>query len=374
MTSSGSAEYGAVRRPAGSGSAAIGRRRRADSSGRPASGPRRTPTKFSTYPAPPAAPEESPPAEAPQADAFWSPGYWAWQGGQFAWTPGFWTTGQPGWVWTPPCYSWTPRGYALVSGYWDYTLDRRGLAFSPLAIGPAIYGRPGFVYTPAVAIDPGIFTFYLFARPRWCNYYFGDYFAEKYDRFGFYPWYAVGHGGLFYDPLFAYDHWYYANRDPHWIENLQRWHSYYRAHPDARPPHNYAEQARFVAAGAGRADHRYLTIGEPLSKAVHNADFPVHLARVSAAERTSAMNIARSHRDFQSQRSRVETGGLRTTGPAKVTLPHPTHPIAPAAHAAARCGPRGSTPAGGESRHGATRHSAVQQRAAAAECGSPRTL
>ena len=215
----------------------------------------------------------------------------------------------------------------LVSGYWDYLLDHRGLAFAPVAISPAVYARPGFVYTPSVVIDPAIFTFYLFARPAWCHYYFGDYFAEKFDRLGFYPWYQVGHGAYRYDPLFAYDRWFYAKRDPHWIENLDRWHSYYRAHPEARPPHDLAQQARFAAARTDRADRRYLTIGEPLAKVARNPEFPVRVTALSAADRSKAVNYAHSHRDFQSQRSRVETTAVRTPGPGKATLPHPVHAI-----------------------------------------------
>lgn len=279
------------------------------------------------YPQPPAPAEQGPTTAAPTADAFWSPGCWAWQNNQFVWTSGFWTTGQPNWIWTPTCYSWTPRGYVLVGGYWDYLLDQRGLAFAPVAIGPALYGRPGFVYTPSEVIDPAIFTFYLFARPAWCQYYFGDYFAAKYDRLGFYPWYQVGHGAYRYDPLFTYDHWFYAKRDPQWIENLEHWHSYYRAHPDWRPPHNLVQQARFATSASERADHRYLTIGEPLAKVARSASFPVRVTAVSAAERARGLNVVRSHREFQTQRSRVEAAGARPRGPSKVTLPHPTHAI-----------------------------------------------
>jgi hypothetical protein len=279
------------------------------------------------YPQPPAPQEQGPTTDAPAPNAFWSPGYYDWQNNQFVWTSGFWTTGQPNWVWTPTCYSWTPRGYVFVSGYWDYALDHRGLVFAPVAFNPAVYARPGFVYTPSVVIDPGIFTFYLFARPTWCHYYFGDYFAEKFDRLGFYPWYRVGYGGYRYDPLFTYDHWYYAKRDPHWVQNLDRWHSYYRSHPDLRPPHTFAQQAKIAAAGTGRADRRYMTIGEPLAKVARSADFPVRVTAVSAADRTRAVDVTRSQRDYQVQRSRAEATGVRATVPSKANLPHATHAI-----------------------------------------------
>jgi hypothetical protein len=291
------------------------------------------------FPQPPAPQEDGPATAAPSPNAFWTPGCFVWQGNQFVWTSGFWTAGQPGWVWTPTCYSWTPRGCLLVSGYWDYGLDERGLAFAPVAISPAVYRRAGFVYTPSIVIDPGIFTFYLFARPAWCHYYFGDYFAERYDHLGFYPWYRVARGLYWYDPLFTYDRWFYATRDPHWIENLEGWHSYYREHPDVRPPHDLAAQAKLAALPTDRADRRYLTIGQPISKIVHSTEFPVRVTALSAAERTNALNIVHSHRDFQAQRLRAETATAITPKPGKATLPRPAHAIVeprttphPAAH------------------------------------------
>ena len=280
------------------------------------------------FPQPPAPQEQGPPSEAPSADAFWSPGCWAWQGNQYTWTTGFWTTARPGWVWTPTSYSWTPRGYALANGYWDYDLDHRGIAFAPLAVSPTVYQRPGFVFTPSVVIDPGILSFYLFARPAFCQYYFGDYFGAEYDRLGFYPWYAVNRAGAFrYDPLFAYDRWYYAGRDPHWIENLEHWHTYYRGHPDARPPHTFAQEEKLAATRTDRADRRFLSIGQPISSVARNSAFPVRLAPVTAADRTKALDIARSHQAFQTQRSQMEAAARRTTAPGKASLPHREHTI-----------------------------------------------
>ena len=57
-------------------------------------------------------------------------------------------------------------------------------------------------------IDSSLLTFYLFARPDYCHYYFGDYYAASYDRLGIYPWFAVrGHRGYAYDPLFTFYSW-----------------------------------------------------------------------------------------------------------------------------------------------------------------------
>jgi hypothetical protein len=280
------------------------------------------------FPQPPAAQEQGASTEAPSADAIWVPGYWNWQGNGYNWASGFWTAAKPGWVWSPTSYSWTPRGFVLVNGFWDYDLGHRGLAFAPVALTPAIYQRPGFVYTPSVVIDPGILSFYLFARPAYGQYYFGDYYGTEYDRLGFYPWYAVNRvAGYRYDPLFTYDRWYYRTRDPNWMENLEHWHTYYRDHPDARPPHTYAQEQKLAGAQTERADRRFLTIGQPVTSIARSTSFPVRVAPVTAADRTRAMDIVHSHQAFQTQRSRMEAAAARTTAPGKAALPHREHAI-----------------------------------------------
>jgi hypothetical protein len=280
------------------------------------------------FPQPPAPQEQGPTTDPPTGDAMWVPGNWNWQRNGFAWNSGFWTAGRPGWVWSPTSYSWTPRGYVLVNGFWDYDLGRRGLVFAPVAFTQPVYQRPGFAYTPSLVINPGILSFYLFARPAFGQYYFGDYFGTEYDRLGYYPWYAVNRRGAFrYDPLFAYDHWYYASRDPHWIDNLERWHSYYRDHPDARPPHDFAQEQRLAAERTDRADRRFLSIGQPINSIARNSAFPVRVAPVTAADRTRALDIVRSQQAFQSQRSRMEAAAGRTNAPGKAALPHREHAI-----------------------------------------------
>jgi len=81
---------------------------------------------------PPATAEAGPNIAAPSPDSTWLPGCWVWQNGRYAWRPGFWATVQPNWVWTPAHYVWAPRGYVFVDGYWDYSIDRRGLLFAPV--------------------------------------------------------------------------------------------------------------------------------------------------------------------------------------------------------------------------------------------------
>ena len=69
-----------------------------------------------------------------------------WQGGEYVWQPGYWYEGNPNWVWVPNHYSYTPRGYCYVSGYWDYLPYDRGLLYAPVYWGAGYRGGYGYGY------------------------------------------------------------------------------------------------------------------------------------------------------------------------------------------------------------------------------------
>ncbi len=261
------------------------------------------------YPLPPPSAERGPTTSAPAADDLWAPGSWTWQEqkGEFAWNRGYWAKAKPGWVWVPSSYLWTPRGYVIANGYWDFVLDNRGMLFAPLAIDPAMR-KADFTYVPSVAIDPALLSFYLFVRPAYGHYYFGDYFADKYVRLGIYPWFDAGSVPDYnYDPLLAYDRWYYAAHDPDWMHNLERWNAYYRRHPAARPPRDMAAEQTLATEATWRPDREFLMIGRPLGTVWQNSIFPIRLARVSVADRNKVMEAVRASRECETQRLRMET-------------------------------------------------------------------
>ena len=285
------------------------------------------------YPQPPEAKEEEPQGQAPSPDAFWIPGYWQWAERNYAWQPGFWSAAQADWVWQSPSYHWSPRGWAFREGFWDYPLARRGLLFAPVAISRTVYGRPGYVYSPSVVIDPTLVTFSLFVRPNYCHYYFGDYYAAKYDRLSIYPWFSVSQRGRFaYDPLFSYYGWYNRGRDPRWADNLRGWHTYYRNHADQRPPHDFASLERTLATAEGRRDRAFLAVARPLTDWRGNASAPVRLTSVSPSERNQWAEAIHNSRQFSSQRARLEaaaTGGAIATRPGQPQTPQTARSSAP---------------------------------------------
>jgi hypothetical protein len=286
-------------------------------------------------PVPATSPEAGPTSPLPGANYFWIPGCYVWRGDHYAWQPGYWAPARENWVWVPPSYTWTPAGYVYCPGYWDYPLAGRGMMFAPVAFEAGYYRRPGFYYSPAVVIDAGVLTFGLFVRPAYCHYYYGDYYAVEYDRAGIYPWYGVHrYHGYGYDPLFTYYGCYYRERDPHWGEHLEGWHTYYREHPDMRPPHTMEAQLRLQITLGGRPDRNFVGVGVHVDTWQRD---PAHrVVAVSVAERTRLHEEARQVRVAQAERAHMEMreaarGGL--AGPRQLNVPR-TPLAAGAAHAA----------------------------------------
>src|SRR5205807_1698573 len=85
--------------------------------------------------------------------------------------------------------------------------------------------------------------------------YFGDYYAPSWFQSGIYPWYSFHQSRYGYDPLYAQYAATNLRTDPRWADQLHDVYRYRREHPEARPPHTWAEYQRFAArpapAGAG---------------------------------------------------------------------------------------------------------------------------
>jgi hypothetical protein len=276
-------------------------------------------------PEPPATVEAGPNITAPSPDDTWLPGCWVWQNARYAWRPGFWATVQPNWVWVPAHYVWAARGYVFVDGYWDYSIDRRGVLFAPVCFSAGVYGRRGFSYSPTMAIDLGVFASHLFLRPQYQQYYFGDYYAANYQSAGFYPAYSYNSGRFGYDPIFAHERWQHR-QDSGWAQRQQADFQNRRDHENMRPPRTWAAQ-QAMAARAVQVGGKSLMVAVPLNELRKNQNSPLQFQPVNQAERQRLARQAQDIQRFGQQRQKLETGRTGapaiagTFAPAKVTLP-----------------------------------------------------
>jgi hypothetical protein len=270
--------------------------------------------RLTYYPEPPTSAEHGPTGSAPSPDKVWNAAYWHWGDGCYECCAGSWVTATADWIWTAPSYYWSPTGWVFVDGYWDYPLERRGMLFAPVSFDGQIYRRPGFSFSPAFALDTSGLPLYLFVRPNYAHYYFGDYFAAANDDLGIYPWYAAGQYASYnYDPLFSFYAWWYQGSNPGWAGSLRGWHDYYRANPDQRPPRDLASQIRLSAEAVSRADGAFLTIARPLEALRDNPEAPL-VARVPDERRIGIQERTRLAQDLTRERS--ETEQLAATGGA----------------------------------------------------------
>lgn len=178
-------------------------------------------TEVQYLPEPPESLDQGPSSPAPSSDYFWNPGCWNWGGSSYGWRAGYWARCQPGWIWTPSYYNWTPRGYVCSYGRWDRPWATRGLAFAPVRYTRPLYLNSGYFYRPWVAFNSGAFAWNLFVRPNYGHYYVGNYWGNRYNQFGYRPWYANNQGRRGYDPFYNYYRWSNGRNNPGWDRDLR---------------------------------------------------------------------------------------------------------------------------------------------------------
>lgn len=256
---------------------------------------------------PPANIDNGPNIEAPSSDHSWIPGYWYWADTRYVWRPGYWLPLGPNWTWVPPCYSWTPCGYAYVSGYWDYAIARRGVLFAPVCFSGAYYSA-GWSYCPSVAVSLTVFSDHLFYRP-WCgHYYFGDYYAPYYAGFGYYASFAWTSGCHGYDPIYCHNR--RVNRgNPNWQHGVYGDFEYFRDHENARPAHTFAEmqKGRTDQFGNGRKNQFASSL-----TGYTQQDQGTRFRKVDEKRREELASQGKEMRKFGQERRQMET---RTDSP-----------------------------------------------------------
>lgn len=233
-------------------------------------------------PEPPDPIREAVPAAASE-DQSYVPGTWVYRDTRYVWRPGFYVQYQPGWVWIPAHYVWTPVGYLFVDGYWDYSLDNRGLLFAPVYVNPRFYNQPGWVYRPSYCIPNSFLFGALFVRPTWAHYYFGDYFEAGYQRQGFVSWVDFRVGRSFYDPNLNYYRWRFRD-DPRWLTDLRQVYVGRREGIIARPPHNLGQQTTVVQ------NNQFVTVNNIRNVNVNNVTNLTNITRVAPLATLNQVN------------------------------------------------------------------------------------
>jgi hypothetical protein len=255
-------------------------------------------------PAPPATLEEGPQG-AGYPNSIWIPGCWVRHQGRYAWRPGFWEQANPNWVWEPAHYVVTPRGWVYVDGYWDYPLERRGVAFLPAYLSPRLYGQAGYRYSPEFVLDLGVLTLELFSSPQRHSYYFGDYYGPEYSREGFHPWYEARERHDYYDPIFVQQQWQHRD-DRRWVDNQRTQYEHRRDDQTLRPARTY-EAMRAQTARMPEQERRQTQVARPMTEAVSQRTTPFKFDTVDAGTREAEASRAKDVHAYKDKRAQWES-------------------------------------------------------------------
>ncbi|MCU0718967.1 MAG: hypothetical protein MUC83_04630 [Pirellula sp.] len=229
-------------------------------------------------PEPPESIETGPNVAAPSADDIWLPGCWIWDQNRYAWQPGFWAAAQPNWIWNPSHYTWSSRGYVFVSGYWDHTIDNRGVLFAPVRFNQSILAQQNYRYTPSSVLNVGGLINHLFLRPNYGHYYYGDYYENNYAKVGYLPSFSYGVNRHGYDPIFAHQRW--ENRtNKEWENRIQGDYQRRRDNESDRPPRTFSAQQELLKRGID-PKNRINVFTQPLVQATKSKDSKIRYREV----------------------------------------------------------------------------------------------
>jgi hypothetical protein len=287
------------------------------------------PAQLEYLPPPPEVIESGPSVAAPSDDCFYTPGCWVYRVNRYVWRPGFWVRHRPDWVWVPDCYRWTPCGYVYVPGYWDCPLATRGVLFAPVRFRRAVFDRPRFVYTPAYVVPDTSLHTCLFVRTGRVNYYFGDYFEQRYVGLGYNSWcgtavrgsnfaVTVGVTRTTYDPLWSYYSLTYRDT-PAWQTNVTNVYVGRFKGDVPRPPRTLVQQNTVIQNVTNVTNvtnnNTTVVVNNPPAQAViapladvsKVSSQPIAMAAVKADDRVQEQKQAKELRQFAAERRKVET-------------------------------------------------------------------
>ena len=277
-------------------------------------------TEIEYLPEPPESIESGPNVAAPSADHIWLPGCWIWDQNRYTWQPGFWTTAQQNWIWNPSHYTWAPRGYVFVSGYWDHTLENRGVLFAPIRFNQSIMAQQNFRYTPSSVLNVGGLINHLFLRPNYGHYYFGDYYENNYAQVGYLPSFSYGVNRHGYDPIFAHQRW--ENRsNKEWENSIEGDYRQRRDNELDRPPRTFSAQQELIKRGID-PKHRANVFTQPLVQAAQNKDGKIRYREVNKEDHQRFSQTGASLQQQRSTRQKLESSNPATIQPGLTQSPY----------------------------------------------------
>jgi hypothetical protein len=247
----------------------------------------------------------------PDNNSTYVPGSWVYRETRYVWRPACWVPYRPGWVWVPARYVACGCGYIFVEGYWDYTLQDRGLLFAPIVVSRTVYSRPGWIYRPSYVVHDRCLMTCLFVNSRFGCYTFGDYYDPRYLNQGYVAWSSYRVNRIHPEPLFT--HYRHANRNnPSWERDLIALQQARLRNEVPRPPVNF--NAQFNALKQNKAHANQLVLLAPVNKVNTKVVPLVQMGKSAALEQQM---LARKQFEAARNRAAIESK-LAQTAPPKI--------------------------------------------------------
>ncbi len=149
----------------------------------------------------------------PNAEFFWIPGFWTWnkETGKYHWLSGRWDLFDPKWIYIPAHYESREKGVVFIPGYWDWTLNQRGIAYAPVFINSSQKDSQNAFLPSAIVPESLIMEIYY---PWWPSYlshyqYHFNYHPDLWEQWNVVPpwWKWKQWWGLSYSEQWALWWW-----------------------------------------------------------------------------------------------------------------------------------------------------------------------
>ena len=255
---------------------------------------------------PPEISDTTPPSTDTETENIWVPPCYYWRPNGYTLRAGYWLQPREDWIWIPSHYSWTPHGYVFVPGYWDYALDTRGVLYAPIYFPPKYHRPRNYTCSLGVVVNIGNLDYCLFTYPRYCHYYFGDYYSDSYISIGILPWYEFKKRHHWHDPIYEHKRCHYRRSTPHWSDHIRN--EYKRRWTDAkrRPQRTYREVKSHLlhTPKQQRNNFRYV---EPVQKYTERNNSHFKFSKMKINDRREIFGHADKVNSFRQKRRHIES-------------------------------------------------------------------